>query len=194
VALNGETILRLAADRVSLGDVLPGLAHRLGRMELLHLRVDHPPAKGGVVERLLSSGQPPLGLRQHPGCPAHRFDPAGQVEVPVAEAERPGGLVDRVQSRGAQPVHGDPGRLDREARQKRRHPGDVPVVLAGLVGGAHVDLVDPRGVEAVAIDYRADHVGREIVRADPGEGAAIGAHRGSEGVDDHRLGHGLTVL
>jgi hypothetical protein len=98
-------------------------------------------------------------------------------------------LVDRLQPRGAEAVHRHSGDLNRQARQQRRHPGDVAIVLARLVGGAHVDVVDPLGVEAVALDHGGDHPGGEVVGAHPREGAAKAAHRGSKGIDDHRLGH-----
>ena len=53
VAAQREGVLVLAADPVALGDVLAGLAHRLGRdAELGHPRVDQAPAQGRVVHRL----------------------------------------------------------------------------------------------------------------------------------------------
>ena len=57
VAAERERVLVLARDPVALGDVLARLSHRLGRVALGHPRVDHPPAEGGVVERLLAAGE-----------------------------------------------------------------------------------------------------------------------------------------
>ena len=86
VAAQREGVLVLAGDAVALGDVLAGLAHRLGRdAELGHPRVDQPPAERRVVHRLLAARQSPLGLGDHPGRPAHRLDPAAEVEVALAE-------------------------------------------------------------------------------------------------------------
>src|SRR5262249_45033306 len=65
----------------------------------------------------------------------------------------------------------------------------VAVVLAALVGGAEVDVGYPLRVDAGALDRGADHVGGEVVGADTGERAPIGAHRGTDRVDDKCLGH-----
>ena len=187
VAAQGEGVLVLAADPVALGDVLAGLAHRLGGdAELGHPRVDHPPAEGRVVHRLRAAGEGALGLLDHPGRPAHRLDPAGQVEVALAGLDRPGGAVDRLQAGGAEAVDGRAGHALRQAGEQRRHPGDVAVVLAGLVGGAEVDVGDPLGVDAAALDHGGDRVRGEVVGADAGEGAAVGAHRGAQRVRSRR--------
>ena len=190
VAAQGEGVLVLAADPVALGDVLAGLAHRLGRdAELGHARVDHPPAEGRVVHRLRAAGEGALGLLDDPGRPAHRLDPAGQVEVALAELDRAGGAVDRLQAGGAEAVDGGAGNAVRQAGQQRRHPRHVAVVLARLVGGAEVDVDDPLRVDAGALDHGADRVRGEIVGADAGEGAAVGAHRGSQRLDYVCVGH-----
>ena len=85
VAAQGEGVLVLAADPVALGDVLAGLAHRFRRdAELRHARVDHAPAKRRVVHRLRPTGEGSLRLLDHPGSPAHRLDPAGEIEIPLA--------------------------------------------------------------------------------------------------------------
>ena len=175
---------------MALGDVLPGLSHCLGRVALGHPRVDHPPAEGRVVECLLATGEAGLGLRQDPGCPAHGFDAPRQIEAALAEPERPRRLVDGLEPGGAEPVHGDARDLDWEAGEQRGHPRDVAVVLAGLVRGTHVDVVDVGAVDPVALDRRSDDVGGEVVGTDPGEGASVGPHRGSERVDDHGVRHG----
>ena len=155
VAAQGEGVLVLAADPVALGDVLAGLAHRLGRdAELGHARVDHPPAQGRVVHRLRPAGEGALGLLDDPGRAAHRLDAAGQVEVALTQLHRPGGAVDRLQAGGAEAVDGGAGDALREPGQQRRHPRHVAVVLAGLVGGAEVDVDDPLGVDAAALDAR----------------------------------------
>ena len=161
-----EGVLVLAADPVALGDVLAGLAHRLGRdAQLGHPRVDEAPAQRRVVHRLLAARQAALGLADHPGRPAHRLDPAGEVEVALAELDRAGGGVDRLQARGAEAVDGRPGDAAGQAGEQRRHPRHVAVVLARLVGGAEVDVGDPLGVDAGALDHGADRRGRRGRRA-----------------------------
>ena len=69
VAAQREGVLVVAADAVALGDVLAGLAHRLGRdAELGHPRVDHPPAEGRVVHRLRAAGRPRSGFSTTQGA------------------------------------------------------------------------------------------------------------------------------
>ena len=136
----------LAADPVALGDVLGGLAHRVGRdAALVHARVDHAPAEGRVVHRLRAARQAPLGLLDHPRRPAHRLDPAGEVEVALAQLHRARRRVDRLQARGAEPVHGRSRDAVGQPGEQRRHARDVAVVLARLVGGAEVDVGDRSG-------------------------------------------------
>ena len=190
VAAQAEGVLVLAADPVALGYVLAGLAHRLGRdPELGHPRVDHPPAEGGVVHRLRAAGEAALGLLDHPRRPAHRLDPAGQVEVALAELDRAGGGVDRLQARGAEAVDGRTGNARRQPGEQRRHPRHVAVVLARLVGGAEVDVGDPLRVDPAALDRGADRVGGEVVGPQAGERAAVGAHRRPHRLDYVGLGH-----
>jgi hypothetical protein len=191
VAAQGEGVLVLAGDPVARGDVLPGLAHRLGRdAEPRHPRVDHPPAERGVVHRLRAAGEAPLGLLDHPGRSAHRLDAACQVEVALSGLDRPGGAVDRLQAGGAEAVDGGAGDALRQPGEQRRHPGDVAVVLARLIGGAEVNINNSFWVHIAALDHGTDHVRGEVVGADAGEGAAVGAHRGADGLDYVGLGHG----
>ncbi len=189
VAAKRELVLSIASDRIALGDVLGRLAHRLGRVALGHRGVDQPPPERRVVHRLRASRQARLGLGHHPRRAAHRLRAAGQVELTLAEAKRPGGAVDCLEPRGAEPVHGHARDLDRKACEQRRHPRDVAVVLAGLVGGAPVDVGDALGVEPGALERGADRVGGEIVGANSRERAAVAAHRRADGVENQRLAH-----
>ena len=71
--------------------------------------------------------------------------------------------------------------------EEQRHPGDVAVVLAGLVGAAEDDVLDERRVDAGAVDDRAQDGGGEIVRPDARERAAVAADRRADGLDDPGL-------
>jgi hypothetical protein len=175
---------------VALGDVLGRFAHRLGRVALRHPRVDEPPAERRVEHRLLSARQPRGGLRHHPRRAAHRLDAAGQIEVALPEPQGARGLVDRLEAGSAEPVHGHAGDLDRQSGEQRGHPGDVAVVLAGLVRGSEVDVDDLARIDARALDGAGDRERPEIVGTDAGERAAMAPHRRAHGVDDQRLGHG----
>src|SRR5262249_53736256 len=77
-----------------------------------------------------------------------------------------------------EPVHRGAWDLHREAGQQRGHPGDVPVVLARLVGGPPVHVVDPCRVQPpVAGEQPGDDVGGQVVGADGGERSLDLSHR-----------------
>src|SRR5512132_2775514 len=60
--LQTESILLLARDPVALRHVLPGLAHRLEREELLQARVREAPPERRVIDRSIAAGKPVLRL------------------------------------------------------------------------------------------------------------------------------------
>ena len=68
-----------------------------------------------------------------------------------------------------------------------RHPRDVAVVLAGLVGAAEDHVLDQRRVDAGAIDHGAQHERRQVVGPDGRERAAVAPDRRAHGLDDPRL-------
>ena len=93
--------------------------------------------------------------------------------------------VDRLQPAPAQPVDGQPADLDREPGEQQRHPRDVAVVLAGLVGAAEDHVLDQRRVDARSGRRRraiADR--REVIGADRRQRAAVAADRRPDGLDD----------
>ena len=89
--------------------------------------------------------------------------------------------------RPAQPVDGQPADLDRQAGQQHGHPGDVAVVLAGLVGAAEDDVLDEAGIDAGPVDDRAQHGRRQVVRPHGGQGPAVPPDRRADGLDDPGL-------
>ena len=93
-----------------------------------------------------------LGLEHDVRRPGHRLDAAADEHVAVADGDRVRRRVDRLEAGAAQPVDGQAADLDREAGQQQRHPRDVAVVLAGLVGAAEDDVLDERRVDAGAVD------------------------------------------
>ncbi len=85
----------------------------------------------------------------------------------------------------AQPVDGQPADLDREVGEQQGHPGDVAVVLAGLVGAAEDDVLD----RAPGRCRRGRRRARRTVAARSSgrtrrQGAAVAADRGADGLDD----------
>src|SRR4029079_697385 len=87
-------------------------------------------------------------------------------------------------------VGGRAGDLLRQAGDERRHARHVAIVLASLVGAAHVDLVDRRGVELAALDGGREDAGGQVVGADAREDARVAADRSAHGVEDHGFRHG----
>ena len=131
-------------------------------------------------------GRPRSGLPTTQGARLIDSTPPAEVEVALAELDRAGGAVDRLQAGGAEAVDGGAGDAVGQAGEQRRHPRHVAVVLARLVGGAEVDVVDPLGVDAGALDHGGDRVRGQVVGADAGERAAVGAHRRAHRVDYDR--------
>ena len=109
---------------------------------------------------------------------------------PSPDRDRVRRRVDRLEPGAAQPVDGQPADLDREVGEQQRHPRDVAVVLAGLVGAAEDDVLDERRVDAGPVDDGAQHERREVVRPDARERAAVAADRRADGLDDPRLANG----
>ena len=97
----------------------------------------------------------------------HRFDAAADEHVAVADGDRVRGRVDRLEPRAAQPVDGQPADLDREVGEEQRHPRDVAVVLAGLVGAAEDDVLDERRVQAGPLDDGAQDGRGQVVGRTP---------------------------
>src|SRR6185437_8296038 len=108
--------------------------------------------------------------------------------LPMTDRAR--GVAHRIEPRRAQPVDGDAGNRRRQAGKQQRHAGDVAVVLAGLIGAAEKDLVEPRPVGlGVARDQRPDGNGGEVIGAHLGERAAVAADRGARRIAEEHIAH-----
>ena len=178
--LKCEGVLVLPRHAEALGDVLAGLAHRLGREQLLELRVCETPAERRVVERTIAARERLLGLRRHERRAAHRLLAARDEEIAVARDHGMARADDGGETGGAEPIDGHAcGRLGKPS-EECGHPRDVAVVLAGLVGGAEPDVLDLLCGDARARDRLADHQRREIVGPDAGKRTAVTADRGPD--------------
>ena len=83
-----------------------------------------------------------------------------------------------------------PGIVSGKPGQQQRHARDVAVVLAGLIGAAEKNFVEPRPIGlSVAGDQRLDRHRGEIVGAHLGERAAITADGGARGIANEDLPH-----
>ncbi|MGX1116202.1 hypothetical protein RKD37_001565 [Streptomyces ambofaciens] len=181
VAAQGERVLTLARDAVPLGDLLGRLPHGEQSVQVLHGRVDQAPAEPGVGG-LDAVRQRLVGAGQHEGGAAHGLGAAGQHDVGLARGDGAGGGGDGFEAGGAEPVDGGAGHGLGQAREQGGHAGDVAVVLARLVGGAPVHVVDPGGVQRGHVgDQAPDHGGGEVVGPHGGQRAAQLADRGAAG-------------
>ena len=70
---------------------------------------------------------------------------------------------------------------------------DVQRLLTHLRDAAHDHVVDHRGVEVVAHHERVEHVRGEVDGVPSGEPAVAPPERGSNGVDDHGVRHGISL-
>ncbi len=190
LALEGEGVLALARHVPVVGDALGRLAEADRRVGGVERRVHEAPAERRIDEVVGTPLEGRLGLEHHPRRPAHRFHPARDEDVAVADGDRVGRRVDRLEPGAAQAVDGQPANRDGVAGQEQRHAGDVAIVLAGLVGAAEDHVLDDGRVDSRPFDDRAQDDRRKVVRADPGEGAAVAPDRGPDGIDDHGVAKG----
>jgi hypothetical protein len=112
---------------------------------------------------------------------------AGHEQLTLTGADSLRGARDRLETGAAEPVDRLTRDLDRQAREQRRHPRDVPIVLPRLVGAAEDDVLDAVGREGRAPHQARDRRGCQVIGAKLGQRAAgpadRGAHRGcDEGV------------
>ena len=161
-----EGVLVLAAHAPALGDVLARLAHRLAGVPLLVAGVREPPAEGRVVDRPVPARVRGVRLRRDERRARHRLDAARDEEVAVPGDHRVAGADDRGEARRAEAVHRHARDGLRQAREQRREPRDVPVVLARLVRAAEPDVLDLGRRHAGALDRRGDRDRGEVVGTD----------------------------
>ncbi len=189
MAAERKRVLRLTGDRVQARELLGACPER-DRPLLGHPRVDHPPAEGRGPQLLVLARERALGLQHHPRCAAHRLDAADDDDRGVAGLDRAARLGRGFEARRAQAVDRGPGHARRQPIQQPGHPGDVAVVLAGLVGVAEQDVVDPLRIEPRrAVEQRADGMRAEVVRPHGRETSAIAPEWSSDRIDNVRRAH-----
>ena len=181
VALDGQLVLRHAADLEALGDVLGRHAHVVvvdGAAQP-HLEAV---GEGHVAHARAVEAVPHEQVRRL----AHALEPACDHDLGLAGRDRLDGQVDRLQAGGAGAV--DRHRRDRvrQACRERRAAGGV-ARLGRLEHVAHDDLVDVLGRDAGALHGGADGDGAEVGAAHVLERAAQAADGGTSAADDHDI-------
>jgi hypothetical protein len=110
---------------------------------------------------------------------------AGDDQLRVAAGDGPRRERHGVEPRAAQAVDRRARNAVRNASQQARHPRDVAVVFAGLVGAAEVHVIDSCRIErAVARDQGLDRAGREIIRPHRAQRPAVAANGRAHGITD----------
>ena len=189
MAAQGEGVLIGAADAVILSDVLARLRHAVDAVPTLHLRIDQPPADRRVLHRRRAA-EGAFRLRDDEGRAAHALHPAGDQQVRFARLDRAGGRDHGVEAGAAEPVDRRARRRFRQAGEQRRHPRDVAVVLARLIGAAVNHVVQGGPVDGrMPLHQRSQRLGAEIVRPDARQRAAIFAEGRADIAADEGLSH-----
>jgi len=129
------------------------------------------------------------GFAHDQGRPAHALHPAGEDELGLfgPDSARRGSY--RVETAGAQAVDGSSGNGCRQAGEQHRHPRDVAVVLARLVRGTELHLVDDVGLERCPVDDRSDGGRGEVVGTHVRQRTAVAADRRAHRVADESFRH-----
>ena len=120
----------------------------------------------------------------------HHLDAGRDDDVELAGPDRGGRIEVRLHRGAALAVDGRPTDRLGPAGDHRRHPADVPALLADLRHAAHLHVLDLGRIEVVAGDEAVQHLSRELVAARPRKGAVPPPDRAANGVDDQRFrGH-----
>jgi hypothetical protein len=128
--------------------------------------------------------------------PRHALDAAGDDEVLPAARDLLRGEVHGLEARRAEAVDLHARDLDVPAGLERRRLRDHRALLADRRDDAHDDVVERRGVEAVALLQLDEEAGEQVDRLDLVQAAvllALAARR-ADGVEDHGVRHGSLPL
>ncbi len=196
MAAEGELVLSVAPDVVLGGNDLGGHSQGDRRVELPHPRIDQPPSEHGVGGFGEAGGECPVTFHHHVRRPGHRLRAAGDRHLSPTGGKGVGAGDHRLHPGPAEAVDGGPGDLDGETGEETRHPGHISIVLACLVGGAPVDVLDGHRIQVRVRGQEApDGMCREVVGSDMGQLPPELAHRSPTCVDDEDLSaHSRSAL
>jgi hypothetical protein len=159
-------------------------------MHLGERGIHEPPAERRVVDFARPAIPATIRLGHDVRRASHRFDASADEHVPIADRDRVRRRIDGLEAGAAQAIDRLAADLDREARQQRRHSGDIAVVLAGLVRAAEDDVLDEHRIEAGAVHHRPEHEGGKVVGSDARQRTAVAPDRRPDRLDDPGLTNG----
>ena len=172
LALSGKLIHGVPAEVELPGNVVGGFGHGVGTEVGLNARVGEA-GPDGTVKGTKVAAERAFALGHHKRCPAHAFSAAGDKQLALIAANRPGGVDDGCQARATQAVNGQAAGFNRKAGQQPGMAGQVTGVLAGLVGATGNNVFVGLKGKGVALNQRFDNAGQKVVRANPGQCAGV---------------------
>src|SRR6266851_3270654 len=179
-----EKILILARDVKFFGDVFAGFRHRINTVLCFHQGIYKSPAERGVFQ-FHGARIGAVRLGDDEGSSRHALDASGNHEIGLTafDGSRSGG--NGVHARTAKPVNRCARHFFRQTRQQERHPSNISVVFARLIGTAVDDIV--HGVPiyvGVTLDEGLKRNRCEIIRANRGKRSTIPPEGCPNGVAD----------
>lgn len=184
-----ECVLICPADAEVLGNVFSGAGHRLGPVCGVEGRIDEPPSHCGVFE-LLVPAESGITLAHDKRRPGHALHATCDGHVHFAGADRAGRGPDRFEAGRTEAIERHAGHLNRQPGQQQAHPGNVAIVLAGLIGAAIEDLVDrPKIQPWVAFLQCGEWHRTQVVCADFGQRSAVATDGSTDGVANEGIAH-----
>ena len=94
-----------------------------------------------------------------------------------------------LKSGATQAIDGLAGDLDGKSGEQRGHPGDIPVVLARLVGAAQDYVIDPIRRKTPALHQSSKSYSSQVVRPDIRQDTSGSSDRGPHCRSDERVTH-----
>jgi hypothetical protein len=120
---------------------------------------------------------------------AHALHPASHKHISLSTPDRAGRLVDSLQSRGTEPIHGHPGHAEGQASQQERHAGHIAVVLTRLIGATQIHIFDEIRLNSRAgHDFFDDQRG-QVIGSNRSQRSAMPAHRRAYRLNDNGFSH-----
>ncbi len=141
---------------------------------------------GTICQRSVQLVREVAAVRAHRDA-RHHLDAGRDDDVELPGPDRRGRVEVRLHRRAALAVDRCPADGLRPAGDHRRHPADVPALLADLRHAPHLHVLDLGRVEVVAGDEAVQHLRRELVAARARKRPVPPADRAADGVDDQRF-------
>ncbi len=174
----------LARDPVFLRTVFSGDRHRAPGIGIVET-FPQP-----VLQLALAKPETGAQAANHVRHLAHVLHAAGEHDVGFLKLHVLSRGDHRLDTRSAEPIHGQRGHMNRQARLEPHMTRAVVRVDAALLDVAEDDVVHPRGLDGGALERRARCRGAEIDRRDILQRTHVLGHRRARATDnEYGFGH-----